>query len=127
MVKKQTEHSNDSELELSLDEAKEQIVEIGKKSGEISYEDVVVRLAHYELEPEQIDEFYEYLGEQGIEVINDGDDGDDKDDKDDNDLTLKDISVPLGIKINDTVRKYLKEIVRVYLFTSLEVSILSLR
>src|SRR5690625_4914231 len=89
MVKKQTEHSNDSELELSLDEAKEQIVEIGKKSGEISYEDVVERLAHYELEPEQIDEFYEYLGEQGIEVINDGDDGDDKDDKDDNDLTLK--------------------------------------
>ena len=118
MVKKQPEHSN-SNLDLSLDEAKEQIVELGKKQGELAYEDVVDRLARFELESEQIDEFYEYLAEQGIEVVSDIDDPDEKEDADkDKEFNLKDISVPLGVKINDPVRMYLKEIGRVDLLTA---------
>ena len=121
MVKKQPDHSSNNEIELTLDEAKEQIVELGKKSGEIAYEDVVNRLAHYELESEQIDEFYEYLGEQGIVVVSETEDDPNEDDiKEDKGLNLKDVSVPLGIKINDPVRMYLKEIGRVDLLTAAE-------
>lgn len=118
MVKKQPEHSSNN-LDLTLDEAKEQIVEIGKKQGELAYEDVVDRLARFELESEQIDEFYEYLAEQGIEVVSDIDDEDADDDTDsEKEFNLKDISVPLGVKINDPVRMYLKEIGRVDLLTA---------
>lgn len=118
MVKKQPEHSN-SNLDLSLDETKEQIVELGKKQGELAYEDVVDRLARFELESEQIDEFYEYLAEQGIEVVSDIDDEDVKEDAEkEKEFNLRDISVPLGVKINDPVRMYLKEIGRVDLLTA---------
>mgnify|MGYP003762274579 CR=1 FL=1 len=118
MVKKQPEHSNNN-LDLTLDEAKEQIVELGKKQGELAYEDVVDRLARFELESEQIDEFYEYLAEQGIEVVSDIDDEDTDEDTDsEKEFNLKDISVPLGVKINDPVRMYLKEIGRVDLLTA---------
>lgn len=76
------------------------------------------RLSAFEIEPEQIDEFYEQLEEQGIEVIGDAEDEkalkEDMTKADD----LRDLSVPLGIKINDPVRMYLKEIGRVDLLTA---------
>ena len=58
------------------------------------------------------------LGEQGIELVDDEDDDEDpmimqieKDDEEEFDLN--DLSVPPGVKINDPVRMYLKEIGRV--------------
>src|SRR5699024_2578747 len=101
------------ENNLTLEQVKEELVETGKKSGVLAYEDVADRLSTFEIEPEQIDEFYEHLEEQGIDVI--GDAEDEKALKEDVPTAeaLRDLSVPLGVKINDPVRMYLKEIGRV--------------
>ncbi len=110
--------SQTMENDQTLEQVKEELVEAGKKSGVLIYEEVADRLSVFEIEPEQIDEFYEHLEEQGIEVVGDEEDEEAlKDDLTDPD-NLRDLSVPLGIKINDPVRMYLKEIGRVDLLTA---------
>lgn len=71
-----------------------------------------------------MDEFYESLTEQGIELVGESD-GEDPDVKklakeDDEEFDLNDLSVPPGVKINDPVRMYLKEIGRVDLLSGEE-------
>src|SRR5690606_39682205 len=102
------------ETEMTLEMAKDKLVEIGKKRGALAYEEVADRLSNFEIESDEMDEFYEYLGEQGIEVI-----GESEDDPSmqqiakEEEVDTDDLSVPLGIKINDPVRMYLKEMGRV--------------
>ena len=109
------------ETELTLEKAKEKLVEMGKKRGTLAYEEVADGLSNFEIESDEMDEFYEYLVEQGVEVIGESEDDPTmqkiaKDEK----KNLKDLSVPLGIKINDPVRMYLKEIGRVNLLSAAE-------
>ncbi|HAB33758.1 MAG TPA: RNA polymerase sigma factor RpoD, partial [Exiguobacterium sp.] len=61
---------------------------------------------------QQFEEFLQLLETEGIKVNNDGT-GDEKEEAD-----LKDLSVPPGVKINDPVRMYLKEIGRVDLLNA---------
>ena len=117
--------SKDIETEITLDQAKEQVIQQGKKRGVITYDEIAERLSAFELDSDQMDEFYEYLGEKGIDIIGQSDeDEDDEDDPSFNQLEkeeefdLNDLSVPPGIKINDPVRMYLKEIGRVDLLSA---------
>src|SRR5699024_11342370 len=57
------------ENEQTLEQVKDELTEMGKKAGILAYEEVADRLSTFEIEPEQIDEFYEYLDEQGVEDV----------------------------------------------------------
>jgi RNA polymerase primary sigma factor len=112
--------SKDIENELSIDQVKEQLLEKGKKRGVLTYDEVSDRLSSFELESDQLDEFLEYLGEQGVEVLSETDDEDNPNIQDlskEEEFDLNDLSVPPGVKINDPVRMYLKEIGRVDLLS----------
>ena len=109
------------ETEQTLEQIKESLMELGKKRGTLAYEEIADRLANFEIESDQMDEFYEQLEEQGVEVIGESeDDPNMKEIAKEEEFNVEDLSVPLGIKINDPVRMYLKEIGRVNLLSAAE-------
>ncbi|MCP3025653.1 RNA polymerase sigma factor RpoD [Halobacillus sp. A5] len=115
----QPSRSKENESELTLEQAKEQLLEIGKKRGILAYEEVAEKLSSFELDSEQMDEYYEHLNEQGVEVIGDSDqDPSMQQLNKEEEFNLNDLSVPPGVKINDPVRMYLKEIGRVNLLSA---------
>jgi RNA polymerase primary sigma factor len=117
------------ERELTLEAAKQLLVEHGKKRGSLTYAEIAKRLAAFDQDPDQLDEFFDHLSELGIEVLNerDEDDSDEESDESGNDnneetesYDLNDLTMPPGVKISDPVRMYLKEIGRVPLLSAAE-------
>ncbi len=105
--------------ELTLDEAKKTLLELGEKNGELTLDEVTKELAQFEMEPEQFEQFLDDVEEAGIELNRKDEDESTKeeDEKKKEKFNMKDLSVPPGVKINDPVRMYLKEIGRVDLLT----------
>ncbi|MGO1922552.1 MAG: RNA polymerase sigma factor RpoD [Jeotgalicoccus sp.] len=116
MAKKKAIAAETKELEFTtVEQAKTHLLEKGKKDGQLSHEEVADKLANFELDSDAMDEFFEELNENEIQMINE------KDSSDTNaKLDLSDMSAPPGVKINDPVRMYLKEIGRVDLLTAAE-------
>ncbi|UUZ97320.1 RNA polymerase sigma factor RpoD [Paenibacillus sp. P25] len=96
------------------------MIEQGKKRSSLTYKEIMEKLAPFDQDPEQIDEFFEQLQENGIDVGNESDEEHDMHpDQEHDDFHFDDdLSLPPGIKINDPVRMYLKEIGRVPLLSA---------
>lgn len=117
--------SNETDTELTVDQARDQLIEQGKKVGTLTYEKIGEKLGHFDLDSDQLDEFYEHLTDQGVELVEDSDEEEvpnvsDIQKESEEEFDLNDLSVPPGVKINDPVRMYLKEIGRVDLLSAQE-------
>lgn len=111
--------SKEMETDVTFEQVKEQLTELGKKRGVLTYEEIAERMNGFEIESDQMDEYYEYLGEQGIELIGDAEEDPNVHQLEkEEEFDLNDLSVPPGVKINDPVRMYLKEIGRVDLLSA---------
>lgn len=111
------------ETELTLDQVKDQLIEQGKKRSSLTYKEIMEKLSPFDQDPDQMDEFFEQLADLGVDVTGEGDeerrrgDGDESHEREE--FTFEDdLSLPPGIKINDPVRMYLKEIGRVPLLSA---------
>ncbi|GGD71333.1 RNA polymerase sigma factor RpoD [Paenibacillus nasutitermitis] len=120
--------ANDQHTELDIEQkleiVKEQLIEHGKKRSSLTYKEIMEKLSPFDQDPEQIDEFFEQLDDIGIEVLNENDDLPTSRDREDQEREPDefnfddDLALPPGIKINDPVRMYLKEIGRVPLLSA---------
>ncbi|MFD1067862.1 RNA polymerase sigma factor RpoD [Oceanobacillus locisalsi] len=103
--------SSREESELTLEQAKEKLVEKGKKNGVLLYEEVASVLSDFDLDSEQLDTIYEYMEEQGVSVADELEEEPHIQDTEEGEAVEQiDHSEPSEMKINDSVRMYLREI-----------------
>ena len=91
---------------------KKELLEKGKKQGELTQEEIVDALSKLDISSEAMDDFYEELNNEDIILINAN-----HVEEEEEELDLEDLSVPVGIRTNDPVRMYLKEIGKVPLLS----------
>ena len=101
----------------TIEERKKSLIDQGKKQGYITYEQLVEELKGLDVDSDTLDDLYNTLVENNIEVISETADNS-TDDDDPSGLIVENLTMSKDIKINDPVRMYLKEIGRINLLTT---------
>lgn len=104
----------------TLEEREKELVELGKKEGYITYEQLAEKLKGLEIDADSLDNLYNMLIENGIAIVaedSDDDEGGGIKAESDEDIILADEEITKDVNINDPVRMYLKEIGRISLLS----------
>ena len=101
----------------TFEQRKKKLIEKGKKTGILTYEELAESLKGLELDSDSLDDLYNAFHENNIEIISE-DFSDEDDAADDEDmLVIEDVELPKNANINDPVRMYLKEIGKISLLS----------
>ena len=102
----------------TIEDRKKSLIKKGKENGYVTYEQLAEELKGLEVDSDTLDDLYNALVENNIEIISETTDNSDDDDENPSDLVVEDLTLSKDIKINDPVRMYLKEIGRINLLTN---------
>ena len=102
----------------TLDERKAKLIALGKQQGYITYEQLAEHLKGLDIDSDTLDELYNSLVEENIEIVSEDGSDDASGEEITQDMSVENLTLSKDVKINDPVRMYLKEIGRINLLTS---------
>ncbi len=93
------------------------LVELGRKRGFVTHDDVLEQFPEVEQSVDQVDKLYSVLAEHGVEIVEDERAAEPKSKAEAEEEAEATVRAPEGVSIDDPVRMYLKEIGKVALLT----------
>ena len=113
---KKEKKSVDSTPIKTIDERKDDLLKLGKQQeGFLTFEQLANALKGLEMDAESLDDLYNFLKDNNIEVVEEGEDTEGGEDL--GDLDFDESTLPKNLSINDPVRMYLKEIGQISLLS----------